>query len=201
MHHARVQSCSNVGSRSRATHAGVAHAILFRAPGTLAKAPGTLLTSFSSSSPGFLSCCAISDPASPIFSLSSAAASQRTKPSTRRRASSCSTPDRYTHISLRWLSSSGHRCVLAVRGRRSHSRQRGRRAGQALALHMCNERPHGVRAPSSSSRVRCEAARVASSSPFLRPAGRLHARRCYRRASCPTVGGRPGPPARELPAG
>ena len=45
----------------------------------------------------FLSCCAISDPASPIFSLSSAAASQRTKPSTRRRASSCSTPGhRYT---------------------------------------------------------------------------------------------------------
>ena len=49
---ARVQSCSNVGSRSRFTHAGVAHAILFRTPGTLAKAPGTLLTSFSSISPG-----------------------------------------------------------------------------------------------------------------------------------------------------
>ena len=150
----------------------------------------------------FLSCCAISDPASPIFSLSSAAASQRTKPSTRRRASSsCSTPDRMVYI---------HRPALAVLERpplhpgypcaAKLQRAEGQE-GRASPLHMCNERPHGVRAPFSSSRVRCEAARVASSSPFPRPAGRLHARRCYRRESCPTVGGRPGPLARELPGG
>ena len=33
-HHARVQSCSKVGRRSRKTQAGVAHAIRFRTPGT-----------------------------------------------------------------------------------------------------------------------------------------------------------------------